>query len=45
MTVMITSDIKLFWDIIYIIPGSSNHLSYHRHNKINTKLGNKSFGG
>ena len=41
MTVMIPSDIKLFWDIIYIIPELSNHLSYHRHKKINTKLRNK----
>ena len=38
MAMIILSDIKLFWGLIYIISGLSNHFICHRHKKINTKL-------
>ena len=38
MAMIILSDIKLFWGLIYIISGLSIHLIYHRHKKINAKL-------
>ena len=38
MAMMILRDIKPFWGLIYVISGLSNHLTYPRHNKINTKL-------
>ena len=51
MAMMILGDIKLFVGLIYIyiyiyISGLSNHLIYHRHKKIKTKLYSWSkFGG
>ena len=38
MAMMILTDIKLFWGLIYIISGLLNHLIYHRHKKIDRKL-------
>ena len=38
MAMIIHSGIKLFWGLINIISGLSNHFIYHRHEKINTKL-------
>ena len=38
MVIMILSEAKLFWSLIYIISRLSNHLLYHRHKDINSKL-------